>query len=170
VVDSSVNPEVERRPARYFAKWFAVSAALAGLVMGIAMALYTTHGVRGIDGLPIERVTIVEYTDNGEGGCGRGSDEVDLKIESSNPPQGQPAVFWVRDQCVPALSKGDRIPLAREVEDGKVVRYWIDPTLTYAAAAWTSVGTLIMVFAIVFAVCWLGLGFRRLWLRFFWHD
>jgi hypothetical protein len=62
------------------------------------------------------------------------------------------------------------IPLAREVEDGKVAKYWINPTVTYGDAFWTSVGAAIVAFLFAFVVLWTGHVLRRVWLRHLWHD
>lgn len=147
--------------------WFAFAL---GSLMGIGMLLFTTHDVRGVAGLPIESVTVLADPLTGQSGCGRANEPRDFQFRSSNPPNGLPAVFWVRDECHPEVNKGDAIPLAREVADGKVVKYWINPTTTYSDALWTSFGVTVATTLLVIAVLLAGVRIRRLWLRHFWHD
>jgi len=147
--------------------WFAL---FLGSVMGIGMLLFTTHDVRGVEGLPIESATVLAAPYTGASGCGRNDEPRDLQFRSSNPPQGLPAVFWARDQCHPAVDAGDTVPLAREVKDGTVVKFWINPTMTYGDALWLSLVMMMMTTLIVIAVLLVGVRVRRLWLRKFWHD
>ena len=149
---------------------FAIWAALAGTAMLLLQGWFTTADVRAVKGLRIETVTVLADPSSGKGGCGRGSSPRDLQLESRNPPAGLPAVFWARDQCHPEVDQGDVIPLAREIEDGKVARYWINPTVTYGDAFWTSLGSGITAFLFVLVVLWIGHVLRGVWLRHFWHD
>jgi hypothetical protein len=56
------------------------------------------------------------------------------------------------------------------VTDGRVVKYWVNPTTTYGDAFWTSLGSGLVVFLFMYAVLWVGYVLRRVWLRWFWHD
>lgn len=162
------DPEPVPRKARW--RRFLVISAAVGVLMTVGQSFATTYDVRGVDGLPIERATVLATRDTGEGGCGKGDDPRDFHIRSDNPPAGLPDEFWARDECHPAVSAGDKIPLAREVRDGKIVKYWINPTTSYAEAFWLSLGTGAMFFVLTLVVLWLGHGLLLVWRRHSWHD
>lgn len=145
-------------------------ALLAGLLFAVYVGVYATGDLRGTRGLPVESVTVLDVRNHSSdlAGCGKTTDPQDLRIESANPPTGLPAVFWVPRACLSGLvEKGDTVPLVRKVENGEVVRYYIDPTLTYSEASRDALGAFAAMSAGLFIVLWVGRQVRRVLMRRF---